>query len=82
MCTGPSQQKFAGVLGVATRTLEGWEQGRRKPSGAAIGSLSGHDPAGGTAFRDWLAQSAYHIAHSAAWCADRLGHLSLVQPFP
>ena len=30
-----SQAKFAGLLGVSTRTLQDWEQGRRKPSGAA-----------------------------------------------
>jgi putative transcriptional regulator len=35
MRTGLSQQKFADVLGVSTRTLQEWEQGRRKPSGAA-----------------------------------------------
>jgi putative transcriptional regulator len=33
--TGLSQQQFAAVLGVSPRTLEGWEQGRRKPTGAA-----------------------------------------------
>jgi len=32
---GLSQRKFAQVLGVSPRTLEGWEQGRRTPSGAA-----------------------------------------------
>lgn len=32
---GLSQAKFAAVLGVSTRTLQDWEQGRRKPSGAA-----------------------------------------------
>ena len=32
---GLSQQKFADVLGVSIRTLQEWEQGRRKPSGAA-----------------------------------------------
>ena len=32
---GLSQQKFADMLGVSTRTLQEWEQGRRKPSGAA-----------------------------------------------
>lgn len=32
---GLSQERFAAVLGVSRRTLEGWEQGRRKPSGAA-----------------------------------------------
>ena len=40
MRTGLSQQKFADVLGVSTRTLQGWEQGRRKPSGAARSLLA------------------------------------------
>jgi len=35
MRIGLSQQKFADVLGVSMRTLQEWEQGRRKPSGAA-----------------------------------------------
>ncbi|MBI1787544.1 MAG: helix-turn-helix domain-containing protein [Acidobacteria bacterium] len=30
-----SQAEFARLLGVSRRTLEQWEQGRRKPSGAA-----------------------------------------------
>jgi putative transcriptional regulator len=30
-----SREKFAGMLGVSKRTLEGWEQGRRKPKGPA-----------------------------------------------
>jgi putative transcriptional regulator len=29
------QASFAGLLGVSRRTLEGWEQGRRQPNGAA-----------------------------------------------
>lgn len=29
------QAEFAGLLGVSLRTLQEWEQGRRKPSGAA-----------------------------------------------
>lgn len=33
--TGLSQHRFAEVLGVSARTLQEWEQGRRKPSGAA-----------------------------------------------
>jgi putative transcriptional regulator len=33
--SGLSQAKFAVALGVSKRTLEQWEQGRRKPSGAA-----------------------------------------------
>lgn len=33
--SGLSQSEFATVLGVSKRTLEQWEQGRRKPSGAA-----------------------------------------------
>lgn len=30
-----SQSEFAALLGVSVRTLQGWEQGRKKPSGAA-----------------------------------------------
>jgi putative transcriptional regulator len=33
--TGLSQAQFARLLGVSKRTLEGWEQGRHRPSGAA-----------------------------------------------
>ena len=32
---GLSQQEFASLLGVSARTLQDWEQGRRKPTGAA-----------------------------------------------
>ena len=32
---GMSQPEFARMLGVSVRTLQDWEQGRRKPSGAA-----------------------------------------------
>ena len=32
---GLSQAEFAALLGVSKRTLQGWEQGRREPSGAA-----------------------------------------------
>jgi putative transcriptional regulator len=35
LASGLSQQRFANVLGVSVRTLQGWEQGQRKPSGAA-----------------------------------------------
>src|SRR5437879_10925175 len=38
--SGLSQQKFARVLGVSARTLQGWEQGRRQPSGAARSLLT------------------------------------------
>jgi len=34
--SGLSQSDFAMVLGVSKRTLEQWEQGRRRPSGAAL----------------------------------------------
>jgi putative transcriptional regulator len=33
--TGLSQSEFAALLGVSVRTLQGWEQGRKQPSGAA-----------------------------------------------
>ncbi len=31
-----SQTAFAGFMGISLRTLQEWEQGRRKPSGPAI----------------------------------------------
>ncbi len=33
--TGLSQSAFAALLGVSTRTLQEWEQGRRQPTGSA-----------------------------------------------
>lgn len=32
---GMSQSELANLMGVSTRTLQDWEQGRRKPTGAA-----------------------------------------------
>ena len=32
---GMSQGEFANLLGVSSRTLQDWEQGRREPTGAA-----------------------------------------------
>lgn len=32
---GMSQSEFAALLGVSVRTLQGWEQGLKQPSGAA-----------------------------------------------
>jgi len=32
---GLSQSEFAGLLGISINTLQNWEQGRRKPRGAA-----------------------------------------------
>ncbi len=32
---GVSQAKFAELLGISLRTLQGWEQGRRQPEGPA-----------------------------------------------
>ena len=36
---GFSQRQFAELMGVSTRTLQEWEQGRRNPSGAASSLL-------------------------------------------
>ncbi len=32
---GLSQSRFASLLGISANTLKNWEQGRRRPSGAA-----------------------------------------------
>ncbi len=37
---GLSQNKFAALLGISVATLRNWEQGRRKPEGAARVLLS------------------------------------------
>jgi putative transcriptional regulator len=34
-----SKSAFAGLMGVSLRTVQDWEQGRRKPSGPAIALL-------------------------------------------
>ena len=34
-----SQSAFAGMMGVSLRTIQDWEQGRRKPSGPAVSLL-------------------------------------------
>jgi putative transcriptional regulator len=34
-----SQSAFAGLMGVSLRTIQDWEQGRRKPSGPALALL-------------------------------------------
>ena len=36
---GLSQPKFAQALGISVHTLRNWEQGRRRPEGAAIALL-------------------------------------------
>lgn len=33
---GVSQERFSALLGVSVATLRNWEQGRRKPTGAAV----------------------------------------------
>ncbi len=33
---GLSQQDFATLMGVSVRTLQAWEQGKRKPRGSAV----------------------------------------------
>ena len=37
--TGLSQNKFAAALGIPANTLKSWEQGQRRPSGAAAALL-------------------------------------------
>jgi putative transcriptional regulator len=34
-----SQSAFAGLMGVSLRTVQDWEQGRRRPSGPAVALL-------------------------------------------
>ena len=34
-----SQSEFASLMGVSVRTIQEWEQGRRKPSGSAVALL-------------------------------------------
>jgi DNA-binding transcriptional regulator YiaG len=36
---GLTQDKFSEAIGISVHTLRNWEQGRRKPDGAAIGLL-------------------------------------------
>ena len=35
-----SQHQLAALIGVSVRTLQAWEQGRRRPSGAAVALLA------------------------------------------
>jgi len=44
--TGLSQSQFAASIGVSTASLQNWEQGKRKPKGAAkvLLALLHHDP--------------------------------------
>jgi putative transcriptional regulator len=46
--TGLSQTRFAQLIGVSKRTLENWEQGRRRPTGPARALLKivASDPEG------------------------------------
>ena len=37
--TGLSQMRFALLMGVSIKTLQNWEQGRRKPQGPAVSLL-------------------------------------------
>jgi putative transcriptional regulator len=37
--TGLTQRAFANALGISIHTLRNWEQGRRKPEGAALALL-------------------------------------------
>ncbi len=40
---GLTQRRFARVLGVSIRTVQGWEQGRRRPTGPAKMLLTAFD---------------------------------------
>jgi putative transcriptional regulator len=44
--TSLSQSEFAGLIGVSVKTLQNWEQKRRRPTGpaAALLSIIEHDP--------------------------------------
>ena len=54
--TSLSQSEFAGLIGVSVKTLQNWEQDRRRPTGPASALLSiiAHDPV--------LAMKAIHRA--------------------
>ena len=45
--TSLSQSEFAQLIGVSVKTLQNWEQARRRPTGpaAALLSIIEHDPA-------------------------------------
>ena len=45
--TSLSQSEFASLIGVSAKTLQNWEQARRRPTGpaAALLSIIEHDPA-------------------------------------
>ena len=45
--TSLSQSEFAQLIGVSVKTLQNWEQDRRRPTGpaAALLSIMEHDPA-------------------------------------
>ena len=36
---GLTQKQFAAALGISVRTLQGWEQGRRRPEGPSLALL-------------------------------------------
>ena len=79
--TGLSQSRLAELLGVAVRTLQEWEQGRRKPSGAARTLLlnRGEEPARigrrcvgvGVGVGPGADAGVIPIGGSAAECANR-----------
>ena len=57
LASGLSQPAFAALLGVSVRTLQDWEQGRRKPSGAA--KLCSRSPSSIPKFSKNSPRSAY-----------------------
>lgn len=57
--TGLSQSEFAALIGVSVKTLQNWEQDRRRPTGpaAALLRIIAHEPK--------LAVEAIHGANAA-----------------
>ncbi|MGN0846132.1 MAG: NadS family protein [Kiritimatiellia bacterium] len=60
---GVSQSLFAKIMGVSVNTLQNWEQGRRKPTGAArvLLTIASRQP---VLFRQTLLEDCPELAHA------------------